>query len=473
MYKATIGLEVHCEMKSISKNFSSAPNKYEIEPNVNVSVVDMGYPGILPVANLYAAKQALKVALALNCETPKYLTFERKNYFYPDLPKGYQITQLYHPVGINGYLMIKVDGKDKKVLIHDTHLEEDTASLDHYSNYSLIDYNRCGVPLLETVTEPCLHSADEAIAFLESLRNLFLYCDISEARADRGQIRCDVNVSLADENDDKLGTRVEIKNINSFIKVRKAIECEIERQTKILSQGGTIEQETRRYDDENNTTHTMRKKEDAIDYKYFTEPNIPPIIIEDSFIEKIKKEIPTLQYERLNIYINEYKLQEKHANTIVRDKKLADYFEDTIKLGANPIQVSNWLTGLILSYLNETSLSIDEIYLTPSMLNDLINLTTQGKISSSQAKEVLTKSLEDKKEPLKLVEELGMSQITDETEITKIIKDILEENQNLINDFKNGKNVTGFIIGMLMKKTKGRINPGIANKLLNTELNKR
>jgi len=473
MYKAVIGLEVHCEMKSVSKNFSSSPNRYETEPNINISPVDLGYPGVLPVANKYAAKQALKVALALNCETPKYLTFERKNYFYPDLPKGYQITQLHHPVGTNGYLMIKVNGQDKKVLIHDTHLEEDTASLDHYGTYSLIDYNRCGVPLLETVTEPCLNSADEAISFLESLRNLFLYCDISEARADRGQIRCDVNVSLMKDTDTELGTRVEMKNINSFVKVRAAINCEIERQTKILESGGKIEQETRRYDDENNTTHTMRKKEDAIDYKYFTEPNIPPILISDSWIEEIRKEIPTLQYERLNNYINNYKLQEKDANTIVRDKALSDYFEETVSLGSDPIQVSNWLTGNILSYLNKEEITIKDIYLTPNMLNDLIKLIEEGKISTKQAKEVLTKSLEDKKEPLKLVDELGISQITDESEIINIINSVLDENEKLINDYKNGKNVTGFIIGQIMKKSNGRVNPGLANKLLNIELNKR
>ena len=315
MYKAVIGLEIHCELKSISKNFSGAENKYSLIPNINISPIDIGYPGILPVVNKFATKQALKTALALNCEIPKYLSFERKNYFYPDLPKGYQITQMYHPIGINGYLMVNINGKDKKILIHDTHLEEDTAALEHFQDYSLLDYNRCGVPLLETVTEPCLNSADEAIAFLEAYRNLLLYCDVSEARADRGQIRCDVNVSLMKENDTELGTRVEMKNINSFIKVRSAIECEIKRQTEILNNGGKVEQETRRYDAENNCTYLMRKKEDAIDYKYFTEPNLPPIPLTEDFIKEIKQEIPKLQYERLNTYIKEYKLQEKDANT--------------------------------------------------------------------------------------------------------------------------------------------------------------
>ena len=271
MYKTVIGLEVHCELKSNSKNFSSSKNGYSTIPNSNVSVVDLGMPGILPVVNKEAVKNSIKMALAMNCEVPKYLTFERKNYFYPDLPKGYQITQFKHPIGTNGYVMINVDGVDKKVFIHDTHLEEDTASLDHYNAYSLIDYNRCGVPLLETVTEPCLNSADEAVAFLEALRSIFLYCDTSYARSDRGQIRCDVNVSLMREGDTELGTRVEMKNINSFSSVREAILCEVARQTDILDNGGKVLQETRRYDENSNMTYTMRSKEDAIDYDTFNE----------------------------------------------------------------------------------------------------------------------------------------------------------------------------------------------------------
>ena len=466
MYKATIGLEVHCEIKSKSKNFSGAENKYSLIPNVNLSPVDIGYPGILPVINKFATKQALKTALALNCETPEYLSFERKNYFYPDLPKGYQITQMFHPVGINGYLLVNVNGKEKKVLIHDTHLEEDTASLDHYQNYSLIDYNRCGVPLLETVTEPCLNSSEEAIAFLEAYRNLLLYCDISEARADRGQIRCDVNVSLSDENSDKLGTRVEMKNINSFIKVKSAIDCEIKRQTEVLKSGGTIDQETRRYDAETNQTYSMRSKEDAIDYKYFTEPNLPPIPLTEDFINEIKNEIPRLQYERLNTYIKEYKLQEKDANTLARNKELSDFYEETVSLGANPIDVSNYLTGQILSYLNKDELSIQDISLTPKMLSNLLKLLSEGKISSKQTKDVLNEALEEDVDPIKLVNDLGLSQITDIDTIKEVINSVLNENPNLITDYKNGKKVLGFIVGQVMKKSNGKANPKLTNDTL-------
>ena len=287
MYKVVIGLEVHCELKSNSKNFSGSRNSYSTIPNSNVSVVDLGMPGILPVVNKEAVKNSIKMALAMHCDIPEKLTFERKNYFYPDLPKGYQITQFKNPIGTNGYVMINVNGEDKKILIHDTHLEEDTASLDHYNAYSLIDYNRCGVPLLETVTEPCINSADEAVAFLESLRSIFLYCDTSYARSDRGQIRCDVNVSLMKEDSTELGTRVEMKNINSFSSVREAIICEVERQTEILNNGGVILQETRRFDENTNQTYSMRSKEDAIDYRYFTDPNLPPVKISREWVEEI------------------------------------------------------------------------------------------------------------------------------------------------------------------------------------------
>ena len=287
MYKVVIGLEVHCELSSNSKNFSGAENSYSSYPNSNVATVDMGFPGILPVANKEAVKKALKMAMALHCETPDIITFDRKNYFYPDLPKGYQITQMNKPVGINGYVMINVDGVDKKVLIHDTHLEEDTASLDHFGTYSLIDYNRAGVPLLETVTEPCLHSAKEAVAFLEALRNMFLYCGTSEARSDQGQMRCDVNISLMEEGATEFGTKVEMKNINSFNNVKEAIEYEIKRQTEVLSSGGKIVQETRRYDDTDMCTYSMRSKVDAVDYKYFVEPNIPPIKVTEDFLEEL------------------------------------------------------------------------------------------------------------------------------------------------------------------------------------------
>lgn len=472
MYKMVIGLEVHCELKSNSKNFSSARNSYSTIPNSNVSVVDLGMPGILPVVNKEAVKNSIKMALAMNCEIPEYLTFERKNYFYPDLPKGYQITQFKHPIGINGYVMINVNGEDKKVLIHDTHLEEDTASLDHYNTYSLLDYNRCGVPLLETVTEPCLNSADEAVAFLEGLRSIFLYCDTSYARSDRGQIRCDVNVSLMREGDTELGTKVEMKNINSFSSVREAIICEVKRQTEILNRGEKVLQETRRFDEVKGETYSMRSKEDAIDYRYFTDPNLPPIKIDREWIKEIKENIPRLHSERYHIYTKEYLLNEKDASTIVRDKKISDYYEECLKLGGDAVIVSNWLTGSVIAYMNKFDLSIEDIKLTPKMLVDLIELINKGKISGKQGKEVLEKVMDTGEEPEVIVEKLGISQIGDENTIREIVVEVIHENENLVEDYKNGKRVFDYFIGQIMKKTRGRANPALTSKILKEELDK-
>lgn len=472
MYKAVIGLEVHCELKSNSKNFSTSKNSYSTIPNSNVSVVDMGMPGILPVVNKQAVKNSIKMALAMNCEIPEYLSFERKNYFYPDLPKGYQITQFKNPIGTNGYVMIHVNGEDKKVLIHDTHLEEDTASLDHYNTYSLLDYNRCGVPLLETVTEPCLNSADEAVAFLEALRSIFLYTDTSYARSDRGQIRCDVNVSLMKEGDTELGTRTEMKNINSFSGVREAILSEVARQTEVLNNGGKIVQETRRYDENTNMTYTMRSKEDAIDYRYFTDPNLPPIKIDKEWVNEIRKEIPKLHNERFRIYTKEYSINEKDAYTIVKDKEISDFYEECISLLDNPVIISNWLTGDVLGNLNKLGLTISDCDLTPKMLTDLIKMIDNGKISGKQAKGVLEKAIEEGKDPIKLVDELGISQIGSEDEIREIVLSVIQENPNLIEDYKNGKRVFDYLIGQIMKKTKGRANPVITSKVLKEELEK-
>jgi len=472
MYKTVIGLEVHCELKSNSKNFSRARNSYSTIPNSNVSVIDLGMPGILPVVNKGAVRNSLKMALAMHCQIPDYLTFERKNYFYPDLPKGYQITQFKHPIGTNGYVMIHVNGEDKKVLIHDTHLEEDTASLDHYNDYSLLDYNRCGVPLLETVTEPCLNSADEAVAFLEGLRSIFLYTDTSYARSDRGQIRCDVNVSLMEEDSLELGTRVEIKNINSFSGVKEAIISEVARQTEILNNGGKILQETRRYDENTKMTYMMRSKEDAIDYRYFTDPNLPPIKIDKDWIFEIEREIPKLHYERFSTYTKEYGILEKDAYTIVRDKEISDFYDECVKLYNNPVIICNWLTGDVMKNLNKFSLSINDAKFSPKMLTDIIKMIDEGKISGKQAKDVLEKTIETGREPSVIVSELGITQIGSEDEIREIVLKVIHENENLVEDYKNGKRVFDYFIGQIMKATRGRANPVMTSKILKEELDK-
>lgn len=471
MYKVTIGLEVHCEMKTNSKNFSSAKNTYSEYPNEFVDTVDLGLPGILPVANKYAFENSIKMALALNCKVPDIVMFDRKNYYYPDLPKGYQITQDTKPVGRDGYVMINVNGEDKKIGIDNIHLEEDTASMEHFSNYSLIDYNRAGVPLLETVTTPSIHSIDEALAFLEALKGIFLYTGVSEARTDRGQMRVDVNISLS--KDDTLGTRTEMKNINSFNNVKLAIESEIKRQTEILDNGGTIIQETRRFDEENMTTHSMRSKVDAVDYKYYIEPNIPPIKIEDSWVEEIKKEIPMLQFDRVVKYMNDYELSRYDSEIIVKDKSVSDYFEETIKLGVNPKSSANWITTTILGYLNKNELKINDIYLTPEMLVELIKLVDNGDISSKQSKQVFEKCLTDKKSPKQIVKELGMTQITDDKTIRDIVVKALDEHPDLIEAHRKGKNTFDFFVGQVMKQTRGMANPVMTKNIINEEMEKR
>lgn len=470
-YIPVIGLEVHCELKSNSKNFSTGKN-CNGDVNTNLSVVDIGYPGILPCVNKEAVKKSIMVALALNSTVPETLTFDRKNYYYPDLPKGYQITQFKNPIGINGYVMINVDGIDKKIYIHDTHLEEDTANMDHLSTYSLIDYNRAGVPLLETVTEPCISSSKEAIAYLEALRNIFLYLDVSDARADLGQIRVDVNVSMKKEEDTELGTRVEMKNINSFSTVKEVIEVEIKRQTEILEAGGIIEQETRRYDEANKTTVFMRGKSDAIDYKYYTEPNIPPIKLSEEFINDIKKNMPVLEYERKNTYMSEYGISNIDASTLTKDKKLSDYFENIISYGSNPKETSNVVVGFLLGYLNKNYKDIADINnIEPKDFSEIIKMMSDGKISNKQVKDIFTKALDEDKNVLEVAKSIG-TQISDKEEIRKIINGVFNENPKVIDDFKSGKNVNGFIMGLIMKKTSGKVNPGVTNMVLGEELKK-
>ena len=320
-YKAVIGLEMHCELKSNSKVFSSARNSYSELANSNVSAVDMAFPGTLPVANKKCIKDAIKMSMVLNCDIPEYMYFDRKNYYYPDLPKGYQITQFTSPVGINGHIEVECGDKIIPVDIHDIHLEEDAASMDHLYDSSVIDYNRAGVPLLELVTEPCLHSAEEAVAFLEHMRSAYKYCDVSEADTKKGQIRCDVNVSIMEDDAKELGTRVEIKNINSFGNVFDAINYEIKRQSELKDAGryDEVEQDTRRFDEETCSTVRMRSKADAIDYKYFVDPNLPKYKISNEWLEKIRQEIPKLRDERKQEYINNYSLSNYDSTILVKE----------------------------------------------------------------------------------------------------------------------------------------------------------
>ena len=462
-YKAVIGLEFHCEMKSNTKVFSNAKNSFSKVANENVAPVDMAFPGTLPVVNKTCVKKALMMSMILNCKQPEYMEFDRKNYYYPDLPKGYQLTQFFNPVGVDGKIEIDVNGTKKEVLIHDIHLEEDAASLDHYYNTSTIDYNRAGVPLLELVTEPCLHSADEALAFLEHVKSIYEYTDISECDTKKGQIRADVNVSIMNENDTEFGTKVEVKNVNSFDAIRKTINYEIKRQSELKDAGRYDEviQETRRWDDESGTTIHMRSKADAIDYKYFTEPNIPKFRITKELLDEVRSKIPVLAHERKEKYINEYGLSEYDAGVLTKDKKISDYFEDCVSLKCDPKSACNWITTRVLGELNKSEENtIDDLFIRPSMIVELVSLVNDKKISSDQAKKVFTKMLEEKLTPKEIVKKYDMEVIEDAGLIESLVNEVISENAKAIEDYHNGRtNMLDYLVGQVMKKSKGKANP--------------
>lgn len=480
-YLAKIGLEMHCEMSETnSKVFSSARNSYETTPNSNINAVDMAFPGILPVVNKEAVKKALMVSMILNCSQPEYFYFERKNYYYPDLPKGFQITQETKPIpsGIYGEVKFECGDEIKTVRVNNFHLEEDTASLDHFYSTSNLDYNRAGVPLMELVTEPDIHNAEEAVAFLEHMRSVYQYAGVSEADTKKGQIRCDVNVSLMDatldENDpENWGTKVEIKNVNSFGGVRDAINYEIERQTELLETGGFIEQETRRWDEESQSTIHMRSKADAIDYKYFVEPNIPKYKISKEWLEEIRASIPELAMDRKNKYINEYGLSSYDAGVLVKEKAISDYYEECVRLGIDAKQAANWVTVNIVGELNKDDTPITEFYITPSMLKQILDGINDGTLSSKQAKEVFFKALEEKKEPKNFISKEN-AQISDKGELTRIICEIMDNSAVQIEQYKAGKtNLFDYFVGQVMKNTRGKANPVMTKEIITEELSKR
>ncbi len=483
-YKALISLEMHCEFSETnSKVFSSAKNDFSDIPNASVNAIDMAFPGTLPVLNKKAVEMALKLSMILNCKQPEYMYFERKNYYYPDLPKGYQITQETKPapVGIYGSLDFEHKGEIKTVRINNIHLEEDTASQDHYSNYSTLNYNRAGVPLLELVTEPDLHSADEAVAFLETMKSIYQYAGISEANAQKGQIRCDVNVSIMDEDLDETdpknwGTRVEVKNVNSFSAARDTINYEIERQIQLKQNGkyDEMEQQTRRWDEESGTTIYMRNKSDAIDYRFFVEPNIPKYKISKEWLEKIRQEIPKFALERKKQYIEEYGLTNVEASTIVKEKAISDYYEETVKMGANPKTVANWLTTTILGYINKEFIDIKDFNLTPDMLYELIELVENKEISSKQGKDVFNYCIGENKRPKEIVKEKNMVQVQDDSIIRNAVIEVINSHPEEVEKYKTGRgNLLGFFVGQVMKVTKGQANPAMTSNIVKEELEKR
>lgn len=473
MYKVVIGLEVHCEVQTNSKNFSGSTNKYTNIPNINVSAIDLGLPGILPVLNKEAVKKSIKTAMALNCEIPNEIIFDRKNYYYPDLPKGYQITQVTKPFGKNGHLTYFVGNEEKIVYIHQLHLEEDTASLEHYDTYSLIDYNRSGIPLMEIVTEPCIHNADEAVLFLESLRSLFVYCDVSEARSDKGQMRCDVNVSLMKETDKEFGTKVEIKNINSFVSVRAAIEYEIKRQSELLDNGQKVIQETRRIDATDGKTYSMREKVDAVDYKYFVEPNIPPVKLEKLYLEEIRNEIPELQYEKIKRYLN-FDISLHDATILVKEKDLSIYFDEVYNLVGIKETAKNWIISYLIGELNKLNISINEYNVNSKMFASVINLVNKKELNQLNAKEILLEAHNLNKDPMKIIEEKSIKKISNIEDLKKYVDESISESPDQVNDFMNGKEIIiNYFLGQVMKKTNKQADPQLTLELIKEELLRR
>ena len=470
MTKLVIGLEMHAEMKSTTKVFSPSSNVYNKMANVNINEIDLAFPGFMPSLNKECVKKAVEMALILKCDVAKYMIFDRKNYYYPDLPKGYQITQNTRPVGINGNLEVSLNGSKFNVEILDIHLEEDAAALDHLPTFSLIDYNRAGVPLLETVTAPCMHSADEAIAFLETMCRIYKYTGISEADTKKGQIRCDVNVNLMDDNGNYITPKVEIKNVNSLANVKLAILYEEKRQLESLKNNEPLYQETRRFDETSGTTVHMRSKADAIDYKYFVEPNIPPYEITDEFVENIRKTIPVLADIRKDNYMNNLGLDEYNANILIKDINIANYFEKCVEVGIKPIIAANYINGIITSYINEKDININDFYLKPEYLKQINDAKESGILSSKGVKEVFYKSLEEEKEPKNFISKED-AQVSDENLIESIIDRILSSHEKEILEYKNGRtNIFDFFVGQVMKETKGKANPIITKDLLHKKL---
>ena len=466
-FEQVIGLEVHCELKTHSKMFSAAPVTFGEDVNTMVNEVDLGMTGTMPVLNKRGVEFAIRVCHALHMEIDELLCFDRKNYYYSDLPKGFQITQDKRPIGRNGYLDIEVDGEVTRVEIERLHMEEDTAKQFHFDDYSLIDYNRAGIPLIEIVTRPNIGNGAQAAAYLEKLRQVFLYTDVSDAKMEEGSMRCDVNISIRPFGSEEFGIRTEIKNLNSISNVQKAIEFEAMRQEKVLIQGGEVKQETRRFDEDSKETVVMRAKGDAVDYKYYTEPNILPIRLDHQWVMQIKDELPMMADERAKLYIEKHGLPQTDANILVASKDISNFYEETIQTCQEYKLVCNWLLGEVQAYLNKENLTIQQTKLTPAYLGKMISFIQDGTISSKQAKKVFECLMSEGKDPEVIIEEKGMKQISDPTTLTNIINEVLDANEQSIQDYAAGKDrAVGFLVGQIMKKTGGQANPKVTNQIL-------
>lgn len=472
-FETVIGIEVHCELKTKSKMFSSAPVSFGKKPNTQVHAIDLAMPGTLPSVNQKAVEMAIRVCHALHMDIQELLSFDRKNYFYADLPKGYQITQHYHPIGSHGYIEIDVNQENIRIDIERLHLEEDTAKLTHLSDESLIDYNRAGIPLIEIVSKPQIKNSLQACAYLEALRSLFIYTDVSDAVMAQGSMRCDINISLKPETSQQYGVKVEIKNLNSLSNVQKAIDYEIQRQTALLLDGKSILQQTRRFDEKTQTTVAMRNKETTADYRYYPEPNILPIKLDSKWIQQIKDKLPLLPKQRKDIYINQYQLSYNDARILIDHKELSDFYNQTVQICPHYQLVCHWLIGDVLSYLNKSHQSIHAILHVEDFAK-LMHFVAEKTLSTKQAKQVLELMMTKHKDPVSVIEEYHFQQINDDHILMKVIDEILDYQPDLIKEYSQGKTkIVGFLVGQVMQKTNGQVNPQKTNQLLMKELEKR
>lgn len=476
-YITVVGLEVHAELKTKSKAFCSCSTEFGAGPNTHVCPVCLGMPGALPVLNKQVVEFAIRTGLALNCEIKKYNKFDRKNYFYPDLAKNYQISQFDQPICEHGHIDINVDGEEKRIGITRIHMEEDAGKLVHSgetiytSDSSSVDYNRAGVPLIEIVSESDMRSAEDARAYMESLKAILEYIDVCDCKMQEGSLRVDANISIMKEDAKEFGTRAEIKNLNSFRALMRAIDYEVERQKEILEDGGHVVQETRTWDDANGVTLSMRNKEEAHDYRYFPEPDLVPVELSDEWIERVKKELPELPAERQARLVKGHGLPPYDAHLIVSTKAMADYFDEAVKTAKDSKAVSNWILGDVSAYLNSEGIGIEDFTITPGNLSGMVNLIKDGVLSSKLAKTVFAEMLKGNKDPKAIVKDLGLEQVNDEGAILKLVEETIAENLQSVADFKAGKDkAIGFLVGQIMKKSKGKANPGMVQKMLKEKL---
>lgn len=472
-YESVIGLEVHAELSTATKIYCSCKNEFGLDVNTACCPVCTGMPGTLPVLNKKVVDYAIKAGLALNCKITHRGKQDRKNYFYPDLPKAYQISQFDLPLCTDGYLDIDVNGEKKRIGITRIHIEEDAGKLVHSDtdNVSYADYNRCGVPLIEIVSEPDMRTPEEARAYMETLKSVLQYIEVSDCKMEQGSLRCDINVSIRPEGQDEFGTRTEMKNVSTFSGGQRAIEYEIARQIEIVENGGVITQQTRRWDDLMGKNFPLRSKEEAHDYRYFPEPDLMPIVVDDDWIEIIRKELPELPDVKRKKYIENYKIPSDDADILISDKKAAKFFESCVDCGINPKTAANWILGDITRRVKDEGIEFDNLRFNAKALKELTDMVDNKILSVTAAKKVLANMFECDKSPKQITDELGLAQVSDESAIKELVDSVIAQNPQSLDDYKNGKTrALGFLVGMAMKQSKGKGNPQIINKLLTERL---